>query len=134
LTGLIWCDHCKGPVFGVAFGGAWQGPRPADGAPVAGRGRTGAGGSGSPSFDDVEAAMLDVVRWKAADLRDHAAARAAQLSRSRRAGLDVKTVDAELKATQTAMARITKRWGRGLMPDVAYDGAMAESWGIPSGC
>jgi hypothetical protein len=48
------------------------------------------------------------------------------LSRSRRAGLDVKTIDAELKATQTAMSRITQRWGRGLMPDVAYDGAMAE--------
>jgi site-specific DNA recombinase len=124
LTGLIWCAHRNGPTR-VWYSNEKGRVRRI----ICARGRQrsdGCRGIGSPLYDQIEAAMLDAIRKKAASLRDDSAARIAQLSRSRHAGIDAKTIDAELKATQTAMARITQRWGRGLMPDVAYDGAMAE--------
>lgn len=124
LTSLIWCPSCRHAAQ------VWYSPE--NGRVkrlVCGRSNQSSdkcGGFGAPRYCEVEQVVLTKVAEYAALLRSNPADRAAQISRTQRAGIDAATLKSELASTRSAMSRITERWGRGSMPDVAYEGSMAE--------
>lgn len=81
-------------------------------------------GCGSANLAGVEAeALARTVEYVAA-LRGDVSAAAAQVARSRRAGVDADAVRAELAATRRAMARTTERWAREQIDDRTYSDTM----------
>lgn len=82
-------------------------------------------GCGSSDEAKVVAAVLERVEGYISELRFNLGARAAQMARADRAGLDAAAVKAELKATRKAKVRAAEGWARGLMDDTTYNGTMA---------
>lgn len=127
LTGLVWCAHCGGAmqVWYSAENGRTR-------RMVCSRkGQIGdCPGPGTPAYADIEAAVLAEVAAYAGRLRGNPAARAEQKSRRTRAGIDAAALRRELADLRSTMGRITERWGRGGIPDSAYEeavGMLADS-------
>jgi DNA invertase Pin-like site-specific DNA recombinase len=124
LTGIVFCAHCKGGTQVIR-----SNQKPPQLRLYCRRKvnrSDGCEGFASPLYDDIEVEIIKAVIEYASRLRSDPLARAAQLARSQRAGVDAKALEGELAATRSAMARITQRWGRGQMPDAAYEGAIAD--------
>lgn len=83
-------------------------------------------GIGTPRYDGVEGAVLDAVREYAHRLRGNPAERAQQRARTARAGADLPALERELKATRAAMAKLTTRWAKGGLPELAYEVSLTE--------
>jgi DNA invertase Pin-like site-specific DNA recombinase len=73
---------------------------------------------------DVEAYVLRRVASYVSELQSDSTVQAAVVARTRRAGIDAKTVNGELAATRRAMSRATERWARGQLDDRTYDDTM----------
>lgn len=123
LTGLVWCAHCRG-----AMQVWYSNERGRVQRMVCSRARQigDCTGPGTPLYADIEAAVLDEVRRYAGELRGNPVARAEQKARRTRAGVDAATLRRELVSVRETMGRITERWGRGGMPDSAYDEAIGN--------
>lgn len=124
LTGLVWCAHCEG---------ATQVMNHVERAGVRVRRlrcarqvqRGDCEGAGTPLYGEVEAAVLAAVAGFGGELKGNPAARAAEKARRTRAGVDSATLARELAAVRDALGKVTQRWAKGGMPDVAYEQAMA---------
>jgi DNA invertase Pin-like site-specific DNA recombinase len=77
-------------------------------------------GCGSSDEPKVVEAVLEQVEIYISELKFNIGARAAQIARSDRAGLDAAAVKAELKATLKAKVKAAEGWSRGLMDDRTY--------------
>jgi site-specific DNA recombinase len=82
-------------------------------------------GCGSADEAKVVEAVLEQVEGYISELRFNLGARAAQIARADRAGLDAAAVKAELKATRKAKVKATEGWSRSLMDDQTYQETMS---------
>lgn len=83
-------------------------------------------GIGSPVLARIEEVLLERIHEYAGELVGNPAARAQQLARAAKAGVDAATLKRELASTREAMARLTERWARGIVPDSAYEVSIAK--------
>lgn len=119
LTGLLFCEACKKPLYRRGRGAETAGGDWIKRLICSGK-RDGCVGVGAPHLADLEEAVLAKLAEVAAGLADRAPEFLARSAQSTRARADLTKLRAELKAAKAALGQAGALLARGVLDDLAY--------------